>query len=102
MAMYYPEHLFSLYGKVPNTQLIAGLGVMLNKEGYIEVDGNQQTNVGGVFAAGDVTGVHAHQIACAVHEGAMAASAANYALYPPLQRHDTEEQGQIEREGKVK
>ena len=93
-----PEFLFSLYGKIPNSQLVAGLGVMLNKEGYIDVDANQQTNVAGVFAAGDVTGIHAHQIACAVHEGAMAASAANYALYPPLQRHDTEEQGQLKYE----
>jgi thioredoxin reductase (NADPH) len=93
-----PEFLFSLYGKIPNSQLVAGLGVMLNQEGYIDVDANQQTNVPGVFAAGDVTGVHAHQIACAVHEGAMAASAANYALYPPLQRHDTAEQGQLQHE----
>lgn len=93
-----PEFLFSLYGKIPNSQLVAGLGVMLNSEGYIEVDDNQQTNVSNVFAAGDVTGIHAHQIACAVHEGAMAASAANYALYPPLQRHDTEEQGQLKHE----
>jgi thioredoxin reductase (NADPH) len=97
-----PDVLFSLYGKIPNSQLVAGLGVMLNAEGYIEIDENQQTNVAGVFAAGDVTGAHAHQIACAVHEGAMAASAANYALYPPLQRHDTAEQGPIKREGKVK
>lgn len=86
-----PEYIFSLYGKIPNAQLVAGLGVLLNEAGYIETDENQQTTVPGVFAAGDVTGAHAHQIACAVHEGAMAASAANYALYPPLQRHEEPE-----------
>ncbi len=97
-AVLKPEFLFSLYGKIPNSQLVAGLGVMLNSAGYIDIDENQQTNVPGVFAAGDVTGSHAHQIACAVHEGAMAASAANYALYPPLQRHDTEEEGPLKHE----
>jgi thioredoxin reductase (NADPH) len=35
-----------------------------------------------VFAAGDVTRLHSHQVTTAVHEGGQAASAANYYLYP--------------------
>lgn len=37
----------------------------------------------GVHAAGDVTSLHSHQVSAAVHEGAQAASAADYFLYPP-------------------
>jgi thioredoxin reductase (NADPH) len=41
-----------------------------------------------VYAAGDVTRIHGHQITTAVHEGATAASAANYYLYPPELKAD--------------
>ena len=47
------------------------------------MDSEQRTNVAGVYAAGDVTRLHSHQVATAVHEGATAAFAANYELYPP-------------------
>ncbi len=55
----------------------------LSDKGYINVDTEQKTNVPGVFAAGDVTRLHSHQVTTAVHEGGQAASAANYYLYPP-------------------
>ncbi|MEJ2148979.1 MAG: NAD(P)/FAD-dependent oxidoreductase [Chloroflexota bacterium] len=77
------ECLFNLVEAVPNTKLARDLGVELNDIGYIKVDTEQRTNVEGVYAAGDVTWLHSHQIAAAVHEGGQAASAANYFLYPP-------------------
>lgn len=78
--------VFSLLGAAPNTGLAAQLGVILNETGYIRIDREQRTNVPGVYAAGDVTGPYAHQITSAVHEGAMAAQAANYDLYDDFQR----------------
>lgn len=77
------DQLFSHRPATPQTQLAADLGVELSPKGYINVDTEQKTNIAGVFAAGDVTRLHAHQIATAVHEGGQAASAANYYLYPP-------------------
>lgn len=77
------DQLFSHRPATPQTQLAADLGVELTPRGYVKVDTEQKTNIAGVFAAGDATRLHAHQIAAAVHEGGQAASAANYYLYPP-------------------
>ncbi|MDX6325214.1 MAG: thioredoxin reductase [Nocardioidaceae bacterium] len=77
------EALFSIQGATPETRLAAGLGVPVNADGYVLVDSEQKTAVPGVYAAGDITAVHSHQVTTAVHEGAQAASAANYYLYPP-------------------
>lgn len=81
------ERVFSQQGARPQTKLAVDLGVELRENGYILVDEEQCTNVPGVFAAGDVDGLHAHQITTAVHEGGQAASAANYYLYPPELKH---------------
>lgn len=77
------DQLFSQQGATPQTKLAADLGVELSHLGYIVTDSEQKTNVPGVYAAGDVTRLHAHQVSTAVHEGGQAASAANYFLYPP-------------------
>jgi thioredoxin reductase len=50
------------------------------------VDEEQMTNMPGVFAAGDVTNLPAQQVASAVHQGAIAATSANYFLYSDVQR----------------
>lgn len=76
------DQLFVQQGATPQSALAADLGVELSAAGYITVDSEQKTNVAGVFAAGDVTRLHSHQISTAVHEGGQAASAANYYLYP--------------------
>jgi thioredoxin reductase (NADPH) len=81
------DRVFSQQGARPQTQLARDLGVELRGNGYIKVDEEQQTSVPGVFAAGDVDGLHAHQVTTAVHEGGQAASAANYYLYPPELKH---------------
>lgn len=77
------EALFSVQGATPQSQLAREVGVTLDAEGYVLVDVEQRTDVAGCYAAGDVTSLHAHQLTAAVHEGAQAAAAANYDLYPP-------------------
>jgi thioredoxin reductase (NADPH) len=77
------DYLFTQHGATPQTKLAADLGVLISREGYIHIDGEQKTNVAGVYAAGDVTRLHSHQVATAVHEGTQAACAANYYLHPP-------------------
>jgi thioredoxin reductase (NADPH) len=76
------DQLFSQHGTTPQTQLAEQLGVQLCQNGYIAADSEQKTNIPGVYAAGDVTRLHSHQVTTAVHEGGQAASAANYFLYP--------------------
>ena len=80
------ELLFTVHAKRPRSDLARALGVRCNTEGYIEADDEQKTAVPGVYAAGDVTHAHNHQISSAVHEGGMAAAAANYYLYGALQK----------------
>jgi thioredoxin reductase (NADPH) len=82
------DQLFAVQGQTPQTELIEGLGVELSPRGYIVVDTEQKTNVPGIYAAGDVTRLHSHQISTAVHEGGQAASAANYYLYPSELKDD--------------
>jgi thioredoxin reductase (NADPH) len=76
------QAVFIVQGAAPRTGLARSLGVHLAETGWIEVDTEQRTNVAGVFAAGDVTSLHSHQVAAAVHEGNQAAAAANQMLYP--------------------
>jgi len=77
------DQLFSLHGATPATGLALHLEASLTPDGYITVDEEQRTSVPGVFAAGDATRLHSHQVSTAVHEGGQAASSANYYLYPP-------------------
>jgi alkyl hydroperoxide reductase subunit F len=72
--------VFIELGYVPNTSLFSRL-VRMNREKRIIIDENNQTNVTGLFAAGDVTNVNAQQVVIAIGEGANAAlSAYNYLL----------------------
>jgi thioredoxin reductase (NADPH) len=70
----------------PNNQLARKLNLMMDEHGFIVADSEQCTNVDGVYAAGDVTRLFNHQVTTAVHEGAMAAAAANYYLYEDWQK----------------
>lgn len=78
--------LFTVHEKTPRSNLARALGVRCDTNGYIAADDEQKTNVPGIFAAGDVTRKHNHQISSAVHEGGMAAAAVNYYLYGALQK----------------
>jgi thioredoxin reductase len=63
----------------PRTSLAAQLGVDVTGEGCLVVDGNNETNVPGVYAAGDVTpGMQLIQVAAA--EGAVAGISAAQSL----------------------
>ncbi len=67
------EGVFIQIGLVPNTGWLENSGVALSPFGEIEVDGHGSTNIGGVFAAGDVTTVAYKQIIIAMGEGSKAA-----------------------------
>lgn len=67
--------VFVQIGLVPNTEFLKGT-VELSKFGEIVVDSKGQTNVPGVFAAGDCTTVPYKQIIIAAGEGAKAALSA--------------------------
>lgn len=64
--------VFIELGFTPNTTMFSRL-VRMNREKRIIIDGNNQTNIPGLFAAGDVTHVNASQVLIAVGEGANAA-----------------------------
>jgi NADH-dependent peroxiredoxin subunit F len=77
------EGVFVQIGLVPNTEWLKGT-VELSKHGEIVVDAKGQTNLPGVFAAGDVTTVPYKQIIIATGEGAKAAlSAFDYLIRTP-------------------
>jgi len=74
------QGVFVEIGLLPNSEFAQGL-VQLNQAGEVMVDCKGQTNVPGVFAAGDVTTVPEKQIIIAAGEGAKAAlSAYEYLL----------------------
>ena len=70
---------FIWIGILPNTAFVPKL-VKLDKDGFIVVDGNMQTSVPGVYAAGDVRGTSMRQIVTAVGDGAIATFSAEHYL----------------------
>lgn len=69
------QGVFIEVGTVPGTVLVSQLGVALDEQGYVIVDGSLATNVENVYAAGDVTtgSNKFRQIVTACAEGAIAA-----------------------------
>ena len=70
------DGVFVQIGEVPNTQLVKGAGIEVDKGDYIIIDARQRTNVQGVFAAGDVTNGPVKQIGTAVGQAIVAATEA--------------------------
>lgn len=70
------DGVFVQIGETPNTGFVKEVGVALDKEGYVIVDSRQRTNIGGVFAAGDVTNRPVKQIGTAVGQAIVAATEA--------------------------
>ena len=68
------EGVFVEIGLIPNSSFKSDLDK--NEAGEIKVDSHNQTNISGIFAAGDVTDVPEKQIVVAAGEGAKAALAA--------------------------
>jgi thioredoxin reductase (NADPH) len=60
------DGVFIEIGAIPQSDIVKDLGVILNKKGEIVVDKFAQTNIPGLFAAGDVTDIREKQmiIAC--------------------------------------
>jgi len=69
------DGVFVLIGLDPNTKMLEGI-VDLDHDGYIVTDENMETNVPGVYAAGDVRHKLLRQIVTACSDGAIAATAA--------------------------
>lgn len=73
------DGFFVLIGLVPNNQWIKG-AVECAEDGFILTGENLQTNVPGVYAAGDLRHKEFRQITTAVSDGAMAARGAEHYL----------------------
>jgi thioredoxin reductase (NADPH) len=80
------EMVFAVRPPVARNEVAVALGVAVDRRGQVIVDTEQHTNVTGVYAAGDMTSPHNHQVSAAVHEGNEAACTANYYLYRPEQK----------------
>jgi thioredoxin reductase (NADPH) len=65
--------VFMAIGHTPNTGFLAGTGVKVDKDGYIDVEHGCHTNIPGLFAAGDVRDHHYRQAISAAGMGCMAA-----------------------------
>ncbi len=67
------DGVFVFIGLLPNTQFLENSDIQLDEVGLIKTDQKLQTNMKGVFAAGDVRSGATMQIASATGEGATAA-----------------------------
>ncbi len=67
------DAVFVQVGEAPNSQLAKAAGIETDEHGYIKADIRQQTNLSGVFAAGDVTNHPVKQVGTAVSQGITAA-----------------------------
>ncbi|OZQ67440.1 pyridine nucleotide-disulfide oxidoreductase [Paenibacillus sp. VTT E-133280] len=65
------DSCFLFIGYTPNTEIFSGV-VELNRNGYVLVNEKMETNIPGVFAAGDVCDKFLKQVATAVGDGAIA------------------------------
>ena len=73
------EGLFIAIGRKPDTDNLKGL-INLDEKGYIVTDEDMQTNIKGVYAAGDVRKKSLRQIITACSDGAIASTKANQFL----------------------
>lgn len=71
------DGVFLFIGYLPNTELFKGL-ITLDDRGYIKTNERMETNVEGIYAAGDVIEKYLRQVSTAVGDGAVAAVAAEH------------------------
>ncbi len=67
------DAVFVQVGEAPNSQIAQAGGVETDDHGYIKININQQTNLPGVYGAGDVTNHPVKQVGTAVGQGITAA-----------------------------
>ncbi|HJG16993.1 FAD-dependent oxidoreductase [Limosilactobacillus vaginalis] len=77
--------VFIYIGTQPATKNLEGV-IKLNQQGYIITDSQRQTNIPGVFAAGDIIEKSLRQIVTATADGAEAATAAEKYIADQKQR----------------
>ena len=65
--------VFGFIGTIPNSKLFEGK-VDMDERGYIKTDENMNTNIPGVYAAGDVRIKSLRQVVTAAADGAIAAT----------------------------
>jgi len=72
------DGVFIDVGVIPNTELMKKAGIHLDKSSYIQINSKQETNIAGIYAAGDITTGSAgiKQLIIAAAEGAIAANSA--------------------------
>jgi thioredoxin reductase (NADPH) len=72
------DGLFVEIGAVPASTIAKEIGVALSEDGHIKVNERQETNIKGIFAAGDITNSSNRfkQVITAAAEGAIAAKSA--------------------------
>jgi len=67
------DGIFIFAGMVPNTGLVKNTHLNLSEQGYILTNENMETNLDGVYAAGDVRVKKYRQITTAIGDGTIAA-----------------------------
>jgi thioredoxin reductase (NADPH) len=80
------DAVFVQVGEAPNSQLAKDSGIETDEHGYIKIDIRQQTNLPGVYAAGDVTNHPVKQVGTAVGQGITAALEAYSFIRRPYYR----------------
>ncbi|MFX1310183.1 MAG: NAD(P)/FAD-dependent oxidoreductase [Promethearchaeota archaeon] len=70
------DGVFIEIGSIPNSDLAKGIGVEINEKGEIKINRKSETNVPGIFAAGDVADAPFKQAITGVSEGVIAAYSA--------------------------
>jgi thioredoxin reductase (NADPH) len=80
------DAVFVQIGEAPNSQIAKTAGVDIDDHGYIKVNNRQETNLPGVFAAGDVTDHPIKQVGTAVGQGITAALVAYGYIRRPYYR----------------
>ena len=70
------DGVFIFVGEAPNSEFAVKAGVSMDGKGYVLADSSQQTNIPGVYAAGDVTSCPVKQIGTAVGQAIIAATEA--------------------------
>lgn len=80
------DGIFIEIGSSPDESLAKSLGIN-TQSGFIIVNNKQETNIRGVFAAGDITNNPLKQVVTACSEGAIAA----YSVYEEIKREEAKQ-----------
>lgn len=83
------DGIFMEIGSTPSSELGRKIGVETDERGFFKTNKNKETNIEGVYAAGDVSDTPLRQIVTACSDGAIAATSAyNYLKSEKSKGHD--------------